>query len=156
LNQVFVFVGADPSWAGSEGRGVLSGHILNDVVLVGRAHDIERAVGLLVGLLGVGNFVEVVVNDFSKIDQGILLNLNFSLLVDLDAGGVHDAKIANVVFSILADDHELALPQLLVVRNLIVVGLTLANLEDTLGAINSDAKSLELLSVDGLEGHMEL
>ena len=102
------------------------------------------------------NLVEVVVNDFTQIDEGILLDLNVGLHVDLDTGGVHDAKIADVVLAVLADDHELRLPELLVIGNLIVVGFTFTDLEDTLSTINRDFEIFELFGVDCLKFHMEL
>jgi hypothetical protein len=37
-----------------------------------------------------------------------------------------------------------------------VVCLTLTDLEHSLSAVNSDSKSLKLLSVDSFEGHVEL
>jgi len=84
------------------------------------------------------DLVEVVMNYFSKIDEHVLLNLNLSVLVDFDPRGVNDAKIANEVFSVLADDHQLRLPKFLVIWNLVVVGVSLPNFEYTQTAVESD------------------
>ena len=66
-----------------------------------------------------------------------------------------DAKISNVIFTVLAHDHELGLPELLVVGDLVVVGLTFADLEDSLSSIDGDLEVLELFGVDGFESHMK-
>lgn len=102
-----------------------------------------------------GHFVEVVVDDFAEVDQRILLNLNFSLFVNFYAGSVHNSKISDEILAVLADNHQLAFPELLVVGNLVVVGLALANLEDSLSSVNGDAKILEFFSVNSLKGHMQ-
>lgn len=156
MNEVLVLIGANPGWAGSQGRRIFSGLVFDVILLVAGAHDVERTVWLLAGLLSVGHLVEVVVHDFAQIDQRVLLNLNFSLLVYLNARSMHDTKITYVVTAILANDHQLAFPQFLVVRNLVVVCLTLTDLEHSLSAVNGDAESLKLLSVDSFEGHVEL
>ena len=66
-----------------------------------------------------------------------------------------DAKIADVIFAVLADDHELGLPELLVVGDLVVVGLTFTDLEDSLSSIDGDLEVLELFGVDSFESHMK-
>ena len=66
-----------------------------------------------------------------------------------------DTQVSDVVFAILANDHELRFPEFLVVRDLVVVGLTFTDLEDTLRAIDGDLKILELFGIDGLEGHVK-
>jgi len=67
---------------------------------------------------------------------------------------VNDAKITDVVLAVLANNHELGLPQLLVVWDLVVVSLTLTNFVDALGAINADLKVFEFLGINGLETHV--
>lgn len=155
LNQILIFVAADPGWAGSESGRVVSRLILDRVVMVTWTHNIELGCWLLGRRLGVGHLVEVVVHNLAKIDLGVLLNLNFGLLINLDAGSVDDTKITNVVLAILADDHELAFPELFVVRNLIMVGFTLSDLEHTLRAIDRDSKILQLFGINCLESHMQ-
>jgi hypothetical protein len=157
LDQVLIFIRADPGWAGSEGWRVLSRVVFNNILVALRwTHDVEPITWSLVWLFSVSNLVEVVVHNFTKIDQRVLLNLNFSLLVDLNSRGVHDTQVTDEVLAVLADDHELAFPQLLVVRDLVVVGLTFADLENALGAINGNSEVLEFLSVNSLESHMKL
>jgi len=85
LNEILVFIGADPGWAGSKGGRILRGRIFDVIVLITGAHNIKRAAWLLARLLGMGHLVKVVVDDLTQIDQGVLLNLNFSLFINLDA-----------------------------------------------------------------------
>jgi hypothetical protein len=87
LNKVLVLVRADPSGAGSESGRILLSFVglFNHVVARVGAHDVEGGGRLLGRGLGVSNFIEVVVNDLSKIDQGVLLNLNRSVHVHLDS-----------------------------------------------------------------------
>lgn len=138
LDEVFVLVGADPGGAGAQSRGVLLSLIdlLNVVVAGIGSHDEERVLWLLVRHRLVGHLVEVVMNDFTKINQSVLLDLNLSVHVNLNTRGVDNTEITDEVFAVFADNHELRLPQLLVVGDLVVVGLTFTNFEDTLGSIN--------------------
>ena len=66
-----------------------------------------------------------------------------------------NSKISNVVFTTLANNHELGLPELFVVRDLIVVGFSFTDLEDALGSIDGDLQALELFSVNSLEIHVQ-
>lgn len=69
---------------------------------------------------------------------------------------MNDAEISDEILSVFLDNHKLAFPELLVVGDLVVVGLTFSNLEDTLRAVDGDTKVLKLFSVNGFEGHVEL
>ena len=69
---------------------------------------------------------------------------------------MNDAEISDEILSVFLDNHELAFPELLVVGDLVVVGLTFTDLEDTLRAVDGDTKVLKLFSVNGFEGHVEL
>ena len=102
------------------------------------------------------DLIEVVVNHFTEINQGILLDLDLGVHIDLYSGGMDNTQVTDEVFAILADDHELRLPKLLVVGDLVMIAFALTNLEDTLGTINRDLQVLELLSIDGLELHVKL
>jgi hypothetical protein len=99
----------------------------------------------------VGNFIEVVVYNLTKIHEGIFLNLNFSGLVDLDSGGMNNTQITDKVLSILANNHKLGLPKLFVVGDLVVVGLTLTDLEDTHVTIEADGEVLDFFGVNSLK-----
>jgi hypothetical protein len=57
--------------------------LFDDVVTGVRAHDIEGAARLLGGHRLVSDLVEMVVNDLTQIDEGILLNLNLSVHINL-------------------------------------------------------------------------
>lgn len=60
-------------------------------------------------------------------------------------------QIADEVLSVPAHDHELRLPQFLVVGDLVVVGLTLTNLEDASVAVKANGQVLDLLGVHSFE-----
>ena len=158
LDEVLVLVRADPSGTGSQGGRVLLIVIslLNDVVTGVGAHDEECRAGLLRRGLAVSHLVEMVMHNLAQVDKSILLDLDGRVHVNLYARGVHNTQVTHEVLAILADNHELGLPQLLVVRDLVVVGLTFTHLEDALSAINGDLELLKLLSVDGLKFHVKL
>jgi hypothetical protein len=67
-----------------------------------------------------------------------------------------DSEITDEVLATLADNHELRFPKLLVVGDLVVVGLTLTDLVDTLGTIDGDLQVFELLGVNSFEFHVQL
>jgi hypothetical protein len=69
---------------------------------------------------------------------------------------VDHAQITDEVFSVLADNHELGLPQFLVVGDLVVVGLTFTNFEDAEIAIKTDRQVFYLLCVYRLKVQMKL
>lgn len=102
------------------------------------------------------NLVEVVVDNLTEINKSILLDLNLSVHVDLYTGGVHNTEITNEVLTILANDHQLRLPELLIIGDLVVVSLAFSNLEDTLSAIERDLEALKLFGVNSLKFHMKL
>ena len=77
------------------------------------------------------DFIKVVVDNFTQVNEHILLDADFGVLVNLDAGGVHDTQITHVILAVLANDHQLRLPEFLVVRDLVVVRITFTDLEDT-------------------------
>ena len=100
-------------------------------------------------------FVKVIVHNLAQVDDGALLDLHLGTLVELDSRGVDKAQVPDKVLTTLIDDHELRLPQLLVVGDLIVVSLTLAHLVNCLVAFEQDLYVLELLSVNALKSQLE-
>jgi hypothetical protein len=64
---------------------------------------------------------------------------------------VNNTKISNIILSVLANNHELRLPKLLVVWNLIVIGVTFSNFKDTRVTVEVNAKSFNFLSVNSLK-----
>ena len=158
LNEVLVLIRADPGGSSAKSRRVLLVivHLSDLVVLSVRAHDVESVGRVLGGHRLVGNLVEVVMDHLAQVDEGVLLDLNLGVHVNLYSGGVNDAKIADEVLAALADDHELGFPELLVVGDLVVVSLTFTDLVDTLGAVDGDLQVLELLSINSLKFHVQL
>jgi hypothetical protein len=138
LDKVLIFVAGDPSRAGAKSWGIRRVSLLNSVFGVGGAEDLESLTGLLGRGLLVSYLVEMVMNNLTEINESILLDLDFSCLVNLYAGSVDHTQVAHKVLAIAANDHKLGLPQLLVVRNLVVVSLAFTKLKDTTGAIKAD------------------
>ena len=67
-----------------------------------------------------------------------------------------NTQVTDEVLAILADDHELGLPQLLIVGDLVVIAFAFTDLEDTLGTIDRDFLIQEFLYVDGHKFHVKL
>ena len=119
LDHVTVLISRNPGRAGSK-----NGLIISLVVTVGPSHYNVLLIAQGNGLQLMGQLVDMVVHDLSKIDQGSLMELEGGVGGDLQAGGVNYTKITNVEFSVFAKDHELRLPELLVVSNDVVVAVT--------------------------------
>lgn len=145
LDVVDVLVGTDPRGPGSEMWEVL---LIDVVLLVGGSHEVERlrwnhgGDGLVRGL------VEMIVDDLAKINNATLLDLNFGTLIQLDSGSVNESEVTDVVLATLVDDHELRLPEFFIVGNLIVVGFTLTNFENSTIALKRNLDILQLCRVD--------
>ena len=84
------------------------------------------------------------------------MDLNLCVHIDLYTGGVHNTEITNEVFAILANDHQLGLPEFLIIGDLVVVSLAFSNLEDTLSAIDRDLEVFKLFGVNSFKFHMKL
>jgi len=94
------------------------------------------------------DLVELIMNDLTKINEHVLLELNLGAFVDFNATSVNNTHITDKVTPVLADNHELTLPKFLVVRNLVVVGLSLTDLEASSVSFKGEAEVLKLLGVD--------
>lgn len=151
LNLVFVFITTNPSRSGSKYWRLISVLFFNNIVRSARVQNLELLRSWSGWLLAVSYLIEVVVNDFAEIYKHVLLDLNFRRLIDLDSRGVNDSKITNEVPSILANNHELRFPKLFVVRNLIVVSVSLSDFKNSEIAIEWYLKVLDLFSVNSLE-----
>ena len=104
----------------------------------------------------VRHLVEMIVHHLTKINERVLLDLDSDGGIDLYAGGVHDTQIADVILAVLADNHQLRLPQFFVVGDLVVVGFAFADFEHAGGTVNTNLKIFQLVSVHSLEVHVEL
>ena len=67
-----------------------------------------------------------------------------------------ESKISDVVLTSKRDDHELSLPELLVVWNLIMIGFTFTNFENSSVTLENDFNVLQLLGVNTLKLEHEL
>lgn len=139
--------GADPSRSGSEVREVIRVDLVRFLV----AQDVERARVFLCWLLQMNCFVEVVVDDLAEVNQAAFVDLDFALGVELQPGGMNEAKISDEVLAVDRADHELRLPELLVVGDVVVARFAFTDLENGPVAVEENLDVLELLSVDLLE-----
>ena len=94
------------------------------------------------------HLIKVIVNNLTKINNGSLLELDLASSVELQSCGVDKSKISDVELSIDGADHELGLPELLVVWNMEVTGLSLSNLVNSSVSLDWDLEILQLLSVN--------
>lgn len=69
---------------------------------------------------------------------------------------MNESKISNIVLSSKGDNHELGLPKLLVVWNLIMIGFTFTNLENGSITLENDFNVLQLLGVNTFKLEHEL
>lgn len=83
------------------------------------------------------------------------MNLESGLGGDLQSGGMHDTKISNEVTTVSVDDNELTLPEFLIIRNDIVVGVALTDLVLRVVALEDNLKVSELISVNSCESKAE-
>lgn len=97
------------------------------------------------------DFVKVIVNDFSKINQHVLLDLNFSAFVNLYSRSMNNTQITDEVFSILSNNHKLWFPEFFVIWDLVVISITFSNFENSKVSIKSNCKIFYFFSVDSLK-----
>ena len=93
------------------------------------------------------NFIEVIMNNFSKINKHILLDLNISVFVNLYSWSVYDTHISHKIFSIFTDNHKLRFPKFFIIWNLVMIGITLSNFVNSWTSIEGNLKIFYLLSV---------
>jgi len=146
LDHIAVLISRHPSRAGSE-----NSFIVNLVVMLRASHYNEALIALRRGLDLMSELVNMIVHDFAEIDKRPLVKLKGCLAGNLQAGGVYDTKITNVEAAIFADDHELRLPEFLVVCDNIVVAVTLSYLVLSGVAIEADFEILKFFSIDRTE-----
>lgn len=82
LDVVDILVGTNPGGPCSQMWEVF---LVDIILLISGSHEIERLGRSHSGDGLVRSFVKVIVNNFAKIDNAALLDLNFSTLVQLDS-----------------------------------------------------------------------
>lgn len=92
----------------------------------------------MIGLSCMSGFVEMVVNNFAKINECAFLNLNFDSCIQLKAGCMNESDISHIVVSIYLANHELSLPQFLVIGNMIVSSFSFTHFEESAVTIESN------------------
>jgi len=96
LDILNVLFGTDPGWAGSQVWEVF----WVDLVRLLVAENVEGTAVRLGWLLQVNSLVEVVMDNFTEINQAALLDLDFTFGVKLQSGGVDKAQVSDVVTAI--------------------------------------------------------
>jgi hypothetical protein len=91
LNIFKIFVSTDPNRSGSDIRKVL----VIDFVFFVWSQDVEVITSFLCRFF----VVHDIVYNFSEIDNGSFLNLNFALGVELDSGVMNETHISKVELS---------------------------------------------------------
>lgn len=98
-----------------------------------------------------GELIHMVMDDFAQIYKSTLVQLEGGFCGHLKAGCMNDAQIAQVISAILADDDELALPELLVIGDNIMVAIALTNFELCLVSRDSYLEVAEFVGVNTRE-----
>ena len=94
------------------------------------------------------DFVKVVMNDFTKIDNAPFLDLDLILSVKLESCCVNEAHISDVVLAIDRANHKLCFPEFLIIWNFEMTGFTFTDFEDADVSINDNLEIFELLCVN--------
>jgi hypothetical protein len=144
LNIFNVFVSTDPDWSGSDVWNVF---LVNFVLFVW-SQNVELVTSLFTWLLVVNNFIKVIVNNFSKINNGPFLNLNFTFGVKLDSGVVNEAHISKIELTFNRTNHKLCFPKFLVIWNMEMRSFTFTNLVNSSISFNFDFNVFQLFGID--------
>jgi len=123
LDHVAVLISGNPGRAGPK-----NSLIIGLVVAVGPSHDDVLLIALGNGLQLMSQLVDMVVHDLAKVNQGPLVELEGGVRGHLKAGGMDHTEIADVEAAVFVQDHELGLPELLVVGDDVVVAVTFTHL----------------------------
>lgn len=143
LDILNVLFGTHPGWPGSQVWEVFWVNLVRFLV----TENVEGTAVRLCWFLQVNSLVEVVMDNFTKINQAALLDLNFAFGVKLQSGGVDKAQISDIVTAIHGANHELRLPELLIIWHVIVTGLSLTYFEDSSISVADNLDVLELFGV---------
>ncbi len=151
LDHVTVLIGRYPCRACTEDRLII---LL--VVTLSASHNNELVIGAGLGVGLVSELVHVIVNDLAQVNKGTLMKLESSGGSHFQPGSVHDTQVSDVELTVLRDDHELRLPEFLVVGNDVVIAVTLTDLELGLVSAELNLKVSEFVGVDRGKAENEL
>ena len=101
------------------------------------------------------NFIEVIMNNFSKINKHILLDLNISVFVNLYSWSVYDTHVSDKIFAIFTDNHKLRFPKFFIIWNLVMISITFSNFVNSWASIESNLKVFYLLSVNSFKHQIQ-
>ena len=96
-------------------------------------------------------FVKMVMDDLAQVDNRSLLELNLTLLIKLHPGGMDKSHISDIELSIDGANHELCLPKLFVVWNMIMSRFSFTNLVDGSITLDGDLNMSEFFCINLLE-----
>jgi len=147
LDVLDTLFSADPGWSCSEMWEVLGVNI----ILLTLSEDVELITVWNRWGLRVDKFVKMVVNDLAQVDNRSFLELDLTLLVELHPGSVNESHISDIELSVDGANHELCLPELFVVRNMVMSRFSFTNLVDGSVTLDSDLNVSEFFSIYLLE-----
>lgn len=96
-------------------------------------------------------FVEVIMNNFAKINKRAFLHLNFDSCVKFDTRCMDKANIPDVVLVVNLTDHELGFPQFLIIGHMVMSGFSFTYFEKSSIAIEPNLDIFKLLGINLFE-----
>lgn len=93
------------------------------------------------------HLVDVIVHHLANVHEAALVHLDLTPIVELEPRSMEDSQIPQVVLPVDGAHHELRLPELLVVWNVVVARLSIADLADCSITFEDHFRSFELLRV---------
>lgn len=91
--------------------------------------------------------VKLVVYHLSKINNRPLLNLYFTLSIQLQSCCMDKAHISNVELTTNCNNHKLSFPELLIIRDVVVTSLAFTDFEDGSITFTFDLQALEFFGI---------
>ena len=93
------------------------------------------------------SFIKVIVYYLPQIHQRPLLQLNFQVHIYLDPRSMYYTQVSDKVLVIFLNDHELALPKLFIISDLVVIVISLTNLELSQVPFHSNYSILKFICI---------
>lgn len=93
------------------------------------------------------DFVEVIVDDLSEIDNVVFMNLVQPIFLDLKSAIVEFSEISDVEATIFSDNRELGVVHLLLVGNSELIIIAFSNLNEHLTGVNFNSLADKVFGV---------
>jgi len=144
LDILNVLFGTHPGWPGSQVWEVFWVNLVRFLV----TENVEGTAVRLCWFLQVNSLVEVVMDNFTKINQAALLDLNFAFGVKLDSGVVNEAHISKIELTFNRTNHKLCFPKFLVIWNMEMRCFTFSNFVNSSISFNFDLDIFQFFGVN--------